>query len=634
MTFQSGVRWCAAWLLVFGALGCGSDEAGDQDDGKANQEAQNGEEEPANQGNSSPNQNPNNQNNGDQNQQDPPNQGQQELSEIEVVVEGLEVMEDEGLEAEVKISGEEFEETTVIAERQSFEVKPGTYEVEAFDIEEELFQLEGETQEVTVAEMTSLTVEVTYELVHGELVVAVGDHPSPGEFEAQVEGPQMDETVVGPTTLDELIPGEYAITYATYVDDELVFSPMPVVHEVTIASGDQEEVSSDYELREGTLEVVVQGLEEVDGVSVEPDVEVVGTGWETTITESGTTTLDLPVGAYEIEAATVEEGVVTYEGMSTNVAVEEGSVAEAIIDYELVYGELMVEAQGHPEPSSFEATVEGPAWTQTLDEATTLLEELIPGEYTVEFESGQDGAMYYDPEPAMETVVIASGDSAEVTSEYAPRQGTLEVDVVGWEADGGWSVTPDVVVDGSGVTESISQGGTMSLELPVGDYEVEARDVEDGLALFEGEKKTVSVELGSTTSVTMNYELLMGSLTVGQVDHPQPSSFEATVNGPELDETIGGESEWSSLIPGEYTVEFEGIRRAIGSTIRCPIQCRSRWPAVRARRYSASTRFAMGRWRSISLCLMTCPWSWMWSTRMGARSIASMPQVQEWRASI
>ena len=97
---------------------------------------------------------------------------------------------------------------------------------------------------------------------------------------------------------------------------------------------------------------------------------------------------------------------------------------------------------------------------------------------------------------------------------------------------------------------------TSTLEVPPGDYEIFAATVGDDAQYAPLEAtQTVSLEPDAEATITVEYEVITGSLFVSFADLPSGVDGEATITGPEgYEETISGDDTLTDLLPGQYEI--------------------------------------------------------------------------------
>lgn len=168
----------------------------------------------------------------------------------------------------------------------------------------------------------------------------------------------------------------------------------------------------------GSLTVAVSGLP----AGVSPDVTVTGpAGYAHDV--GGTETLSgLAPGSYTVSASAVGAGTSAYAPdqalQSVDVAAG-GGAASAQVVYSMVGGALAVSVSGLPAGTAAAVHVAGPAGYDQSLSATTTLEGLAPGSYSITAQSVSAAGTSYDPTPAAQTANVSASATVGATVSYA-----------------------------------------------------------------------------------------------------------------------------------------------------------------------------------------------------------------------
>ena len=236
--------------------------------------------------------------------------GQIALAEIQYLVDtgvlDVEVLGlPDGVDHDIEVIDSDGNAMSLPQSGQLAALEAGTYDVVPGDVEEGLATYEAEAQEVTIEvdETTNITVE--YEATDGELPVEITGLNGV-DADVTLEGDSGDITVTETTTLT-LEPGTYDVVATDVTANGTTYAVSSAPTTVDVSSGDNDALEIDYELVLGDLQVVVDGLNGVDG-----DVMVSGPdGFEETITET-TSFSELVPGEYTATAETVTDGLREY----------------------------------------------------------------------------------------------------------------------------------------------------------------------------------------------------------------------------------------------------------------------------------------------------------------------------------
>lgn len=209
-------------------------------------------------------------------------------------------------------------------------------------------------------------------------------------------------------------------------------------------------------------------------------------------------------------------------------------------------GELALEVLGL---SDVDAAIElsGPE-TKTLTESTTVA--LSPGEYEVRA-SAVGTEVRYAPTVGRQAVTIEAGEETTARVSYELVLGGLDVRFVGLPTgvDGRAEVaTADV--------SELLEGDAVLSNLAPGIYEVSAQEVVVHPATYVGDSATAEVRSDETATVTLNYEVVTGGVSVTVNGLPAEQKAELVLVDSEGGEvSVPASGELDGLEPGLYTVQ-------------------------------------------------------------------------------
>ena len=396
------------------------------------------------------------------------------------------------------------------------DVEPGDYTVMPADHEEAGAQYLADDQAITVEAEETVAVEIEYEMVFAELTVEIEGLPGGVDADVEVAGGEFSETITETTSFDELVPTGYTVT--THDVDHDGTSYQGDSFNIVLNSGDDETITVEYVEVPGTLDVTVSGLD-IEGLAeADANISVEGDGFQADITAAGTTTLsDLSPGEYDIVVGDAQQGPATFVGDDDTVTVDSDATAEINIEYEVVLGNLHVDATGVPSGAEMEADIEGPDFSESIQGATQF-DDILPGEYTVEFSHFASGGTIYDPDPSEADFTVESGATTDAVADYGIRPGTLDVNV---NIPDSLQVEFHIEEGGSSVHSFTSDGaGLESVDLEPGTYTVTTGGtVEDEWGNefeFSGTNESISLESGDTE--TQNISTQYPTLVTTEVD--------------------------------------------------------------------------------------------------------------------
>lgn len=271
----------------------------------------------------------------------------------------------------------------------------------------------------------------------------------------------------------------------------------------------------------GSLQINITGL----GAGADGALTVSGpSGFSQTVTASETLT-GVPTGSYTVNAASTNDGTVTYEPAQTTqtVTVNADQSTLVVVDYVAQVGGLDVQVSGLPAGTMADVEVTGPgSFSQSLEGSATL-SDLPVGDYTVTAAAvtSTDGDTH-QPSPPSQTLSVPFNDAPVAAVSYSLAAATLEVSVTG--LPGGVDAAIEVTGPG-GYTTTVPATMTLSLAAP-GDYTLRASGVVNGPDTYVAYPFTatvVTVNAGAAESAAFAYQELIllendQTLQIGQ-DH-------------------------------------------------------------------------------------------------------------------
>ena len=338
----------------------------------------------------------------------------------------------DGSDFEATVTGPDGFSEDVTGDESFADLTPGEYTINYASIDTDQWTTyEPSPQEVTVdVESGTAPVATTeYGLIDSGLGLSASGLPGDLQLEATVEGPDgYSEDFTGGQSIGDLTPGEYTVTFKDVDDGPTLYEPEPEEVVVDVNSGEAPSVSTQYSSVDGAIAVSASGLP--DGVDLEASVSGPD-GYAETVT--GEETLDgLDAGEYTVTFNEVSDGALTsYEPNPEErvIELESGDTAGASTSYEVIYGGIALDADGLSGGPSLEASISGPdGYSESFTGAQTV-GDLIPGEYTVTFESVDDGGVTYSAEPNQVVVDVESGGTVDAETTYEAIDGGLEVTV-------------------------------------------------------------------------------------------------------------------------------------------------------------------------------------------------------------
>ena len=357
--------------------------------------------------------------------------------------------------------------------------------------------------EITGASRTAVA-DIAYAVSTARLAVNITGLPSGTNAGVTVTGPgSYTNTLTSSTAINLLAPGAYTVTAADVVAGGTTYRPAPTTQTIQLPpSTTQVAANVVYSAVTGSLAVTIDGLP--GGVNAA--VAVTGpAGFTQQLTASQTLT-GLAPGTYTIAASSVDrpDGRWSPTPATQAANVTAGATVAATLTYALVTARLMVTITGLPNGVNASVSVEGPGGFSRAITATTTLDMLTPGAYTLIAGSVTSGVQTYDPAPRTQTIDLApSTTPLTATVTYGAGTGSLVVTINGLSGGSDAAVT---VTGPSGYNQQLT--GTQTLTpLPPGNYTIAATPVASNLTTHTPAPatQTVNVTAGATASGTVTY---------------------------------------------------------------------------------------------------------------------------------
>lgn len=429
-----------------------------------------------------------------------------ELGSVDVSITGLPADATTGSAPRIELIGEDnIGSYNIVGEGLIEDVEPGEYTVvaESVDIDDEpTFSAEDQTIEVVADETTAVEVEYTPEVGAADLSVEI--EGLTGDADVHVAGGEIDETIVSSTDFPAVVPGEYTITPNDVEEDGVTYEAEEQT--VDIEDGDAVTITVEYTPVLGTLELVVAGLDITGLAEADANITVTGDGFNEDVTTAGSTSFEVAPGDYSITVGDAQQGPATFVGDDTTATVASDATESVTIDYEVVLGHLHVDATGLPGGEDFAASISGPDFDEDITDATEF-DDILPGEYTVEFDPVTVGSDNYVADPSSVDVTVESDATTEVDAEYGIEPGELEITV---EIPDDLELELHVEEGGDSVHSFTADGPTVeTVQLVPGSYvittEVDTLEDEWGNEFsFEGLNVVVDIDSGDSRSRTVS----------------------------------------------------------------------------------------------------------------------------------
>ncbi|MBA2663516.1 MAG: hypothetical protein H0U74_14605 [Bradymonadaceae bacterium] len=468
--------------------------------------------------------------------------------QLSVAISGLPA----GLNAAVTVTGpNNFSQllTTTITLNN---LAPGAYTVTAASVTSAQTTYTGNMVVIGVSSGTTAHAPIVYQAVNGSLSLTVSGLPAGLDGDVLITGPNgFNTTRTASATLNDLLPGDYTITGRTVTSGASSYSGTTVLS--TVSSGQQASATVTYTRLTGNLTVTVSGLP----VGTNASVVVTGPDGYNQALVATTTLSNLNPGTYTITASNVVVGLATYSASSSSASVVVGATAASTVTYALGSGQLSVAISGLAAGLNAAVTVTGPNnFSQPLT-ATTTLNNLAPGSYTVTAASVTSAPTTYTGNTGNPVVVdVSSGATANAAIIYQVVNGSLALTVSGLPA----GLDGDVLISGpNGFTTTRTASATLT-DLVPGDYTITGRAVTSGASTYNGTAVVRTVSSSQQASATVTYTRLSSALTVNISGLPGGTNANVVVTGPGgYSQLLTATQTLNGLDPGDYTVTTNNV---------------------------------------------------------------------------
>jgi FG-GAP repeat len=221
-------------------------------------------------------------------------------------------------------------------------------------------------------------------------------------------------------------------------------------------------------------------------------------------------------------------------------------------------GVLELTIQGLSAGLDASITVTGPNGFSVGVKASTKLDKLSAGDYTVSAEDVIQGDTYF-PDKRQQSVVVKAGETASFTLTYSKQvagAGSLEVTMDGLPLNTDANV--DITGPG-GFSQHLTTSSVLS-NLNPGDYQLKASPVAVSSDTYSPTpmNQTVGVAAGSKTELTVTYTKqasTIGQLAIAVTGLPTGLDAALSVTGPNgFSETVTITKTFSALQPGDYEI--------------------------------------------------------------------------------
>ncbi|MGD9524096.1 MAG: hypothetical protein AB7V35_09515 [Gemmatimonadales bacterium] len=487
-------------------------------------------------------------------------------SAIAVTVNGLPA----GVEGRVIIIGANFADTVTTSQTVTG-LAAGSYTVIAQPVTtpQGILTPSPLTQVVNVSNGGAVSAAVSYSQAAGALQLGITGLPNGTPAAVVVSGPGgYSQAMTGSGTLSGLAPGTYAIAASNVSEGGTSYLPNPSSQLATVVAGGSVSASVAYATSgptTGGLSVSITGLPGGTNAAV----NVTGPGGYAQAVQGSASLTGLVPGSYTVAASAVTSGGTTYQPSPTSqaVTVTAGANGNAAVAYAAptpTTGTLNLTVAGLPGGTAAAITLTGPGGFSQAVTASSTLNGLAEGSYTVAAANVTSGGTTYAPTSASQPVWINPGSTASRTVTYAaaaPTTGSLSVTLSG--LPGGTAAAVTITGPGS-FSQTVTSTTTLN-GLSAGSYTIVAANVTAGGSTYLPTPawQSASVTAGATVSKSVAYAIpapTTGSLAITVSGLPGGASSAITVSGPGgYSQAVTGTTTLNGLAPGTYTIAAANV---------------------------------------------------------------------------
>ena len=407
-----------------------------------------------------------------------------------------------GLAGAVQVTGPDGFTRALTATTTLTELTPGAYRVIATAVVAGgiTYRPAADTTTVTViASLTAAPATVTYAAQVGRVVVTTSGLPADAAPAMTLTRGNVTRALSGPTTLDSLPVGSYALSAGPLTVADVRYRPATATQTLTVTTGNTTTIHVAFAVVPTVVDVSVSGLPTGAAANI---TLTAPSGVASPITAT-TRISPAASGRWRLSAGTVTSGGASYQPTPTarDTTVAGGDTLRLPVQYTIASGSIEVVVGGLPGGASGSITVTGPGgYTRSVTSNTTLT-LLAPGSYTVTAANVTAAGTTYVPTPTSQQVaVVASLVASTATVSYAVATGAVTIATSG--LPGG--VTPTFTLTGTGSARAASGAGTVSA-LTVGSWTITANTIVSGTTTYTPSPSSLSVSITPNGTATASF---------------------------------------------------------------------------------------------------------------------------------
>jgi hypothetical protein len=267
---------------------------------------------------------------------------------------------------------------------------------------------------------------------YAQLVVTIGGLPNGAPAAVTVTGPGgFSRTLTATNTLTQLAAGNYTVDAADVVHEGSTYKGAPASQAYILAAGATNTTPNvSYAIATGGLSVTMAGLPQ----AAQAQIVITGPDSYSRTVSSATEIVGLAPGTYSLEAREVQTTSARYApnyGNQTVGVVASTAPAVAHFVYTLSSGSIQVNITGLPQGANANVTVTGPGNYSQSVTTETVLENLVPGLYTITASNVIAGPLFVPAIPVQQVMVTASQQASVANVIYSSTGTALSVQING-----------------------------------------------------------------------------------------------------------------------------------------------------------------------------------------------------------
>lgn len=446
------------------------------------------------------------------------------------------------------------------------DVPPGQYTVTVRPVRASIgtFAPSAASSTVTVAAAALSTVTVEYNPQPSALAIDISGVPGGSTADVNVTPPRGTVTAVtqsGVITASaqsgaNIAADRWLASAQDIVNAGTRYVPTPATIDTTVRLGDTAHVAIRYAIGSGAIAVAIGGLPtgvSADAYLIAPD--------NSSRPIAGTTTVTgLAAGRYKLVSRSLLSGGLTYAPSADTLSLDVTLslvATPALVTYVPQMGRLAVSVSGLPNGAAAALTLTSAAGSRTIAASSTL-DSLAAGSYTLTAAPLVAGGERYAPAPTTQDVIVTVGGNATASVTYALAPTTVDVGVSGLPGGTNAAIT---LTSPTGSVTAVTSSTSISPAV-AGRWRLQASDVSSGGSVYSPAPASYdqTVAAGDRLVMPVQYALSTGAIAVVVSGLPNGSTGALTITGPSgFNRNVTSTTTLTGLVPGSYSVAAANV---------------------------------------------------------------------------